>query len=95
MTSHENPIETSILLLANQITPRLLDKRVFHVIAVFRFYTRNATDTIDSSHREEAQLPPLYPGMLIVGGLEAQLPPLHPVCAPPWAVGFVSLSIQE
>ena len=35
----------------------------------------------------EAQLPPIRE--------EAQLPPLHPVCAPPWAVGFLSAILQE
>ena len=43
---------------------------------------------------EEAQLPPLYPGMFTVALREGQLPSLHPLFTSPWAVGFVFLTLQ-
>ena len=43
-----------------------------------------------SLQSEEAQLPPLYPGMFTVALREGQLPSLHPLCTSPWAVGLFS-----
>ena len=44
--------------------------------------------------REEAQLPPLYPGMFTVALREVQIPSFHPLCTSPSAVGFVFLTLQ-